>query len=187
MTSKILTHSQSHCSEFLCEFHFSITYPPGYLATLPDALSCWDKVYPERGEDLISKNPLNFQQLIKQDEVQPSIFFAVKVEYFSNLIYLIQKALWKYPQYRSTLKDLGKVKFVTDHSLDPSFQLLLFKDWVDVPNDPTIQLSILQNHHDSSLAGHPGHEKTLKLFKWDFHWSIMTQIIKDYASSCQQC
>ncbi|MBW0472737.1 hypothetical protein O181_012452 [Austropuccinia psidii MF-1] len=54
-----------------------------------------------------------------------------------------------------------------------------------VPNDPTIQLSILQKHHDSPLPGHPDQEKTLKLVKQDFHWSIMTKFIKDYVSSCQ--
>ncbi|MBW0482787.1 hypothetical protein O181_022502 [Austropuccinia psidii MF-1] len=86
MYSKTLTFHQACWVEFLSEFHFSITYLPGCLATLPDALSCWDKVYLERGEDFISKNPMNFQQLIKQDEVQPSIFFAVNVEAFSNLI-----------------------------------------------------------------------------------------------------
>ncbi|MBW0477256.1 hypothetical protein O181_016971 [Austropuccinia psidii MF-1] len=80
--SKILTCRQARWAEF----HFSITYRPGHLATLPDALSRWDNVYPERGEDFISKDPMNFQQLIKQDEVQPSKYFAVKVEYFSNLI-----------------------------------------------------------------------------------------------------
>ncbi|MBW0485750.1 hypothetical protein O181_025465, partial [Austropuccinia psidii MF-1] len=58
---------------------------------------------------------------------------------------------------------------------------------VVVPNDSTIQLIILQKRHDSPLAGHPGQEKTLKLVKWDFHWSRMTQFIKDYVSSCQQC
>ncbi|MBW0548319.1 hypothetical protein O181_088034, partial [Austropuccinia psidii MF-1] len=55
------------------------------------------------------------------------------------------------------------------------------------PNDSTIQLSILQKRHNSPLAGHPGQEKTLKLVKRDFHWSGMTQFIKDYVSSCQQC
>ncbi|MBW0579576.1 hypothetical protein O181_119291, partial [Austropuccinia psidii MF-1] len=55
------------------------------------------------------------------------------------------------------------------------------------PKCPTIQLSILQKRHDSPLAGHPGQEKTLKLVKRDFHWSGMTQFIKDYVSSCQQC
>ncbi|MBW0577955.1 hypothetical protein O181_117670, partial [Austropuccinia psidii MF-1] len=78
------------------------------LTTLPDALTCWDNVYPERGEDFISKNPMNFQQLIKQDEVQPLRYIAVKVESFSNLIDSIQKALWKDSQYRIILQELGK-------------------------------------------------------------------------------
>ncbi|MBW0560157.1 hypothetical protein O181_099872 [Austropuccinia psidii MF-1] len=139
----ILTRRQARWAEFLSEFHFSITYRPGCLATLPDALSRWDNVYPERGEDFISKNPLNYQKMIKKDEIQASKFFAVKVEAFSNLSESIQKALWKYSQYRSILQDLGKGRSVQDYSLDSSSQILLFKDWVAVPNDPTIQLSIL--------------------------------------------
>ncbi|MBW0495824.1 hypothetical protein O181_035539 [Austropuccinia psidii MF-1] len=51
---------------------------------------------------------MNFQQLIKQDEVRPSRYFAVKVESFSNLIDSIQKALWQDSQYRRLLQELGK-------------------------------------------------------------------------------
>ncbi|MBW0561805.1 hypothetical protein O181_101520 [Austropuccinia psidii MF-1] len=156
-------------------------------STLPDDLSRWDNVYLERGKDFISKNPMNFQQLIKQDEAQPSRYFAVKVESFSNLIDSIQNELWQDSQYRSILEELGKGKSIQDYSLDSSSQLLLFKDQVVVPNDPTIQLSILQKRHDSPLGGHPGQEKNLKLVKRDFHWSGRTQFIKDYVSSCQQC
>ncbi|MBW0526744.1 hypothetical protein O181_066459 [Austropuccinia psidii MF-1] len=78
MSSKVL----SHCQARWAEFHFSITHCSGCLATLPDALSCRNNIYPERGEDLISNNPMNSQQLIKQEEVQPSRYFAVKVESF---------------------------------------------------------------------------------------------------------
>ncbi|MBW0578252.1 hypothetical protein O181_117967 [Austropuccinia psidii MF-1] len=117
----------------------------------------------------------------------PKGIFAVKVESFSNLIDSFQKKIWQYSQYRSIPDELGKGKSIQDYSLDSSSQLLLFKDWVVVPNDTTIQLSILQRRHYSPLAGHPGQEKTLKLVKWDFHWSRMTQFIKDYVSSCQQC
>ncbi|MBW0515735.1 hypothetical protein O181_055450 [Austropuccinia psidii MF-1] len=39
MSSKVLTRCQAFWAEFLSEFHFSITYHPGRLATLPDALS----------------------------------------------------------------------------------------------------------------------------------------------------
>ncbi|MBW0533784.1 hypothetical protein O181_073499, partial [Austropuccinia psidii MF-1] len=86
MSLKICTHRQARWAEFLSEFHFSITYHPGRLATLPDALSPWENIYPERGEDFISKNPMNYQKIIKQDEIKASKFFAVKVEAFSNLI-----------------------------------------------------------------------------------------------------
>ncbi|MBW0545480.1 hypothetical protein O181_085195 [Austropuccinia psidii MF-1] len=82
MSSKILTHCQALWAEFLSEFHFSITYLPGHLATLPDALSRQDNIYPERGEDFIRKTPMNYQKIIKQDEIQASKFFTVKVEAF---------------------------------------------------------------------------------------------------------
>ncbi|MBW0588201.1 hypothetical protein O181_127916, partial [Austropuccinia psidii MF-1] len=108
MSSKILTLHQACWAEFLYEFHSSITYHPGHLATVPDALSHWDNVYPDRGEDSIRKNPMNYQKIIKQDEIQPSKFFAVKVESFPSLIDSIQKALWQDSQYRSILQDLGK-------------------------------------------------------------------------------
>ncbi|MBW0557420.1 hypothetical protein O181_097135 [Austropuccinia psidii MF-1] len=111
----------------------------------------------------------------------------LKVESFLNLIESIWKKLWHNSQYRSILEELGKGKSIQDYSLDSSSQLLLFKDRVVVPNDCTIQLSILQKRHDSPLAGHPCQEKTLKLVKGDFHWSRMTQFINDYFSSCQQC
>ncbi|MBW0585167.1 hypothetical protein O181_124882 [Austropuccinia psidii MF-1] len=44
ISSKVLTHHQAHRAEFLSEFHFSITYHPGHLATLLDALSHQDDV-----------------------------------------------------------------------------------------------------------------------------------------------
>ncbi|MBW0541939.1 hypothetical protein O181_081654 [Austropuccinia psidii MF-1] len=90
-SSKILTHRQACWAEILSEFHFSITYLPGFLATFLDALSHRDNVYPESGEDVISKNPMNYQKKIKQDEIQASKLFAVKVEALSNLIESIHK------------------------------------------------------------------------------------------------
>ncbi|MBW0572594.1 hypothetical protein O181_112309 [Austropuccinia psidii MF-1] len=127
---------------------------------------------------------MNFQQIIKQDEIQPSISFAVKVKSFSNFIESIQKNLWQDSQYRKYPSRMGQSQSCSGLFSSSSSQLLLFKDRVVVPNDPTIQLSILQKPHDSPLAGHPNQEKTLKLVKRDFHWYGMTQFIKDYVSQC---
>ncbi|MBW0499042.1 hypothetical protein O181_038757 [Austropuccinia psidii MF-1] len=89
MSSNILTFCQAHWAEF----HFSINHCPFHFATLPDALSCWDDIYPEMEEDFIRNNPINYQQIIKKDQIEASKFFTVKVDSFSNFIYSIQKAL----------------------------------------------------------------------------------------------
>ncbi|MBW0514953.1 hypothetical protein O181_054668 [Austropuccinia psidii MF-1] len=49
MSSKVLTCHQARRAESLSEFHFTITYCLGRLATLPDALLHWDNMYPEGG------------------------------------------------------------------------------------------------------------------------------------------
>ncbi|MBW0486819.1 hypothetical protein O181_026534 [Austropuccinia psidii MF-1] len=160
---------------------------PWPLGHPPYALTHWDSIDSERGKDLINKNPMNYQQIIKKDENQAPKFFSVKVHSFSNLIDSIQKALWQDSQYRSIFQDLGEGKSDQDYSLYSSSQLLLIKDWVVFPNDPTIKLNILQKWHESPPSEPPGKEKTFKLVKHDFDWSGMTQFIKDYVSSCQQC
>ncbi|MBW0580968.1 hypothetical protein O181_120683 [Austropuccinia psidii MF-1] len=93
MSSKVLTCCQARWAEFLSEFYFSITYLPGRLAILTNALSHWDSVYPERGVGFISKNPQNTHQVLKQNEIKESRFFSIKVEVFSDLVDQIQKAV----------------------------------------------------------------------------------------------
>ncbi|MBW0532850.1 hypothetical protein O181_072565 [Austropuccinia psidii MF-1] len=109
MSSKVLACHQAVWAEFLCEFHFTITYFPGRLATFPDALSHWENVYPERGVDFISKNAQNSHQVIKQDGIQDSRFFSIKVEIFSDLVDKIQKKVWQDKYYKEILKQLERV------------------------------------------------------------------------------
>ncbi|MBW0500196.1 hypothetical protein O181_039911 [Austropuccinia psidii MF-1] len=79
ITTKVLTTHQPCWAEFLSEFHFSITDFPGHLASLSDSLSLGDNIYPEREEDFIGNNEMNFQKLINKDEFKPSKSFSVNV------------------------------------------------------------------------------------------------------------
>ncbi|MBW0567820.1 hypothetical protein O181_107535, partial [Austropuccinia psidii MF-1] len=85
------------------------------------------------------------------------------------------------------LKQLERCESISDYSLEPQAKLLLFTDRVVIPRNEEIQLNIIQNHHDSTLAGNPGQEKTLKLINRDFYWAGMNQFIKEYVSSCHKC
>ncbi|MBW0466341.1 hypothetical protein O181_006056 [Austropuccinia psidii MF-1] len=113
-------------------------------------------MYPEREVNLIRKNPQNFHQVIKKDGVQESIFLPIKVKIFSDLADKIQKEVWQDKDYKEILKQLARGESVTDDSLEPQAKLLLFKDRVVIPSNEEIQLNILQKHHQSLLAGHPG-------------------------------
>ncbi|MBW0511528.1 hypothetical protein O181_051243 [Austropuccinia psidii MF-1] len=159
MSSKILTCHQARWVEFLSQFDFSITYPPGCLATLPDPFLHWDNVYPERAEDFISKNPMNYQRIIKQDEIQASKVFTVKVASFTNLIESIQKVLWQDSQYRSILQDLGKIGWW--FQITPQFNSAYFKErmtllyWEPWPREDsqTCQAGFSLVWHDSVHQG----------------------------------
>ncbi|MBW0530643.1 hypothetical protein O181_070358 [Austropuccinia psidii MF-1] len=128
ISSKVLTHHQVHWAEFPSEFHFTITYCPGRLATLPGAFSHQEKV------DFISKNSQNFHQVIKQDGIQESRFFSIKVEIFSYLVDQIQKEVWKDKDYKEILRQLARGESGSDYSLEPQAKLLLFKDRVVIPS-----------------------------------------------------
>ncbi|MBW0523774.1 hypothetical protein O181_063489 [Austropuccinia psidii MF-1] len=135
---------------------------------------------PREGVDFISKNPQNFHQVLKQNEIKESRFF-------SDLVDQTQKAVWQDKYYKKILKKLAIGESVSDYSLETQAKLLLFKDRVVIPSNHELQLDILQKHHDSPLAGHPDQEKILKLIKRHFYWAGMNKIVKDYVSSFQQC
>ncbi|MBW0532975.1 hypothetical protein O181_072690, partial [Austropuccinia psidii MF-1] len=126
-------------------------------------------------------------QIINKDGIKESILFSIKVEIFSDLVDKIQRDVWQDKNYKEILKQLARGESVPDYSLEPQAKFLLLKDRVVIPSNEKLQPNILQKHHDSPLAGHPGQEKTLKLIKRDFYWDGMNQFIKDYVSSCQQC
>ncbi|MBW0517369.1 hypothetical protein O181_057084 [Austropuccinia psidii MF-1] len=140
-------------------------------------------MYPERGVDLISKNPQRFHQVIKQDGIQESVFFSIKVEILSDLVEHIQKEAWKDKDYKEILKKLERGESVSDYTLEPQAKLLLFQDRVVIPSNEEIQLNVPQKRYESPLAAHLVQEKTLKLIKRDFYWAGMNQLIKDYVSS----
>ncbi|MBW0472656.1 hypothetical protein O181_012371 [Austropuccinia psidii MF-1] len=78
------------------------------LATLPDALSRQDNMYPERGVDFIRKNPQNFHEAIKQDGIHESIFSSIKLEILSDLVEKLQKEVWQDREYKEILKQLAR-------------------------------------------------------------------------------
>jgi len=63
--------------------------------------------------------------------------------------------------------------------------LLLHKGLVYVPE--SLRMSVLQQHHDVPLAGHPGIGKTLELLSRNYWFPGFKSFVKDYVNSCHLC
>ena len=59
---------------------------------------------------------------------------------------------------------------------------LYFKDRIYVPTDPKLQLKLLQEHHDTPIAGHFRVEKTYEALSRNFYWLRMADNLKSFVT-----
>jgi hypothetical protein len=62
--------------------------------------------------------------------------------------------------------------------------LLMFHSKIYVPNDRDLRRCIVEQHHDTCIAGHAGHFKTLELVSRNYWWPQMSHYIGIYVKHC---
>jgi len=65
--------------------------------------------------------------------------------------------------------------------------VLLWKNRWFISNDKALQKKILEDNHDSRIAGHFGIHKTLERIKANYHWIKLEEDVNDYVRSCDTC
>ena len=65
--------------------------------------------------------------------------------------------------------------------------LILFKGKVYVPRDKDLRRRIVELHHDSLAAGHPGRWKTYEMVSRNYWWPGMLVYVEKYMSGCDKC
>ena len=65
-------------------------------------------------------------------------------------------------------------------------RLLMYDGLIWVPDNDTLQLRILRNHHDAQAVGHPGRARTLELSR-NFYWPGQRKYIHRYIDFCDTC
>ena len=64
---------------------------------------------------------------------------------------------------------------------------MLYDNRIYVPQDDAIRLELLDQHHDSPLAGHYGTAKTIELLSRNYWYPSMHAHIKSYVTTCELC
>jgi hypothetical protein len=65
--------------------------------------------------------------------------------------------------------------------------LLMFRGNIYVPKDRDLRHRIVEQHHDTCIAGHAGRFKTLELVAHDYWWPQMAHYIGIYVKHCDLC
>jgi hypothetical protein len=65
--------------------------------------------------------------------------------------------------------------------------LLMLHGKIYVPNDKDLQCRIIEQHHDTRIAGHAGRFKTLELVARNYWWPQMSHYIGIYVKTCNLC
>ena len=59
------------------------------------------------------------------------------------------------------------------------------KDLIFVPD--AVKAQVLQEFHDSMLAGHPGSTKTVNLIQREYWWPTLYSDVRAYVRGCDRC
>ena len=63
----------------------------------------------------------------------------------------------------------------------------MFRGKIYVPDVKDLRRQIIAQHHDTWIAGHPGHWKTLELVTCNYWWPHMSRYIVEYTKTCDLC
>jgi hypothetical protein len=200
-TSKALTRRQARWMEFLSHIDFEIIYRKGSLMAKPDVLTRRSDLQGgSKASEAASKALLKPGQLKMNSDtpdVPPSSFTLAPLDDhpeppaspYYDLTARILKAQLQDPtaiEIVALLQDIDTPQ--TPEQLETTRGFSLSEDnRLYVPDDHQIKLDILQQTHDSSLAGNPGQAKTFALVSRHYFWPRSRAFINTYVQGCQTC
>ena len=185
---KKLTQRQARWSEYLSQFNLKIRFRPGRLGMKPDALTrCWD-VLPGGGD---AATPTNVRPIFTEGQLTGQ---AARANEGTTLM--------------RTWNPWAIIAEIAERSINDPFakhmreelranpppehwelhdNLLYFRGRTYVPNNDTLQLQIIRNHHDHPASGHFGQQRTTALVRREFHWPGLGSMVKWYVKTCRNC
>jgi len=188
-TKKDLNLRQARWGERLANYDFVIKYRPGKLAGKPDILSRESEDSPWEGD---MKHRQNHSRILLSEEVfealQANTTETINLEIDKKLLNEIEtlSAADKEIQEIQREKASGTTcnRKIALGLYEENTGLLMYDGLIWIPDDVTLWLHILRDHHDVQATGHPGQARTLELISRSFYWPGQRKYIHRYVDHC---
>jgi len=190
ITKKLFNRWQVRWSEFLTRFDYEIVCRPGRSNGKADALTRRPGDLPE-GRDERLKNmeqvvlkPHNFPEqlrILANDlpvQERPSVSNHFNQAYQEDP--LPDKIL-------KAIREGNSLNEITVVECKEQDRQVWYRGKHYVPEGDQLQLRLIQEHHDTALAGHPGWAKTFDVLDRQYYWKDMRKQVDQYVRNCQSC
>lgn len=202
MRTQRLNERQMRWQIILSRFRFDLIYRPGSQAFRPDALSRRPQDMPKNHDDnrfTYRDRTLLPQEIYVHATLAPRLRIPTvtapshdeQLQTLWNQAEAYDKDYERIKQavadnLRTFPRDLGLKVTIADCKIDEQGHLW-HRDRQWVPNYEPLRTKIIQQCHDSVLAGHPGHNGTSAILGRMFFWPHMTQDVRRFISNCDKC
>ena len=185
-TAQKLNRRQARWSLYLSRFDFALHHRPGRSMGKPDALS--RRADHGNGKDDNRNITLLRPELfairaiegVAMEGPERTLMDEVKKGNRQGRMEEAVAKAWK------ALKQ-GSAKLIRSAEWKQQGGLLFFQDRIYVPRDMDLRRRIVELHHDTMVAGHPGRWKTLELVSCNYWWPQMSRFVGNYCRACDLC
>jgi transposase InsO family protein len=178
---------QARWSLYLSHFNFTLHHKPGQSMGKPDALSRQANHGSGQGDN-------DNLTLLAPELFRIHALAGTRLEGEEhNILHEVQRSLRDGVQEEAVVKvarELRKDKgrgTVKSAEWSESDGLLIFCGKIYIPNDKDLWCRIIEQHHDTRIAGHAGCFKTLELVACNYWWPQMSRYISIYVKTCDLC
>jgi len=183
MTAKKLNYHQACWSLYLARFDFKLTHRPGRFMGKLDVLS----QRPDHGkgtsdnEDVVLLRP----KLLAIRALEGIQSKGPERDILREIRQGNQKGDQEEPVAKAA-RELQQASGKMVHSVEWSEddRVLRFRGKIYVPRNADLRRQVVSLCHDTKVAGHPGHWKTLELISRDYWWPQMSRYIGQYVGTC---
>ncbi|CAK9779336.1 unnamed protein product [Cutaneotrichosporon oleaginosum] len=178
-TKRLLDPQQARWSVDLQRFDYVIQHRPGCLSGKPDALSRradHELTAADREHDV--RSILRLTAATTTDlHIDSTALEAIRLaqQTDSDCRALAERV-------RTDTRRPGEQRFVLHAD-----GLVRHQDQLYVPDAGRLRLSIVEDHHNRPLAGHPGRRRTFASVRRHFFWDGIKAFVDDFVASCLIC